>query len=53
MNKPKDVYEAKLMLDEIRKNDPDAYYKLRCKCKWEHMTLTAVLREWGDPREWK
>jgi hypothetical protein len=25
---------------------------LRHKCNWEHMSRTAVLLEWGDPREW-
>lgn len=25
---------------------------LRNKCDWEHMTRTAVILEWGDPREW-
>lgn len=26
--------------------------KLKAKCVWEHMSRTAVLMEWGDPREW-
>jgi hypothetical protein len=27
--------------------------KLRAKCNWEHMSRTAVIKTWGDPREWK
>ncbi len=26
--------------------------KLRAKCQWEHMTRTAVLRDYGDPKNW-
>ena len=26
--------------------------RLREKCKWEHMTRTAVIMEFGDPRLW-
>ncbi len=25
---------------------------LRAKCNWEHMSRTAVILEWGDPRTW-
>ena len=27
--------------------------RLRAKCTWEHMSRTAVIRRWGDPRKWK
>lgn len=26
--------------------------RLRTKCNWEHMSRTAVIRNWGDPRTW-
>lgn len=26
--------------------------RLRAKCRWEAMTRTAVIWEWGDPRTW-
>lgn len=26
--------------------------RLRAKCRWEAMTRTAVIAEWGDPRTW-
>ena len=25
---------------------------LKAKCNWEHMTRSAVIMEWGDPRLW-
>ena len=33
-------------------DDPEAELRLRAKCRWEHMTRTAVILEWGDPRDW-
>lgn len=32
--------------------DPIARDLLSAKCRWEQMGRHAVLREWGDPREW-
>lgn len=32
--------------------DPVAKSLLQGKCKWEHMSMYAVLHEWGDPRKW-
>lgn len=32
--------------------DPQAENLLRDKCRWEHMTRTGVLIEWGDPVTW-
>lgn len=40
------------LLAEIRK-DEKAWQRLRDKAQWERMSLTAILREWGDPRKWK
>lgn len=43
--------EDEKLLKEIQA-DEKAYQLLRDKCEWEQMSLYAVLREWGDPREW-
>ena len=43
--------EDKDLMNEIRQ-DPEANRRLKEKAKWEAMTLFAVLKEWGDPREW-
>ena len=29
-----------------------AWQRLAAKCRWEHMSTIAVIREWGDPRGW-
>lgn len=34
--------------DELR----DAQERLTAKCRHEQMSRTAVLMNWGDPREW-
>ena len=39
------------LLAEV-KTDPKAYELLKHKCRWEAMSLHAVLHEWGDPRTW-
>jgi hypothetical protein len=38
---------------EVRKKNASAEKRLRAKCRWEHMSRTAVINEWGDPRKWK
>jgi len=43
--------KEKQLFEEIKK-DPKAYEKLKTKCRWEHMTIFAVLRDYGDPRKW-
>jgi hypothetical protein len=35
------------------KADRVVYERLKAKCGWEGMTAYGVLREWGDPRDWK
>lgn len=30
----------------------EAEERLKAKCTWEHMSRTAVIIEWGDPRTW-
>ena len=42
---------TKSLFEEIKK-DPDAFQKLRDKASWEHISLYAVLNEYGDPRKW-
>ena len=37
---------------ELREEAGEAEQRLKDKCKWEHMTRTGVLIDWGDPREW-
>lgn len=34
------------------KSGTEAEERLQAKCRWEAMTRTAVILEWGDPREW-
>jgi hypothetical protein len=35
-----------------RGRDYAAEYLLCSKCNWEHMSRSAVLMEWGNPRFW-
>lgn len=37
---------------EVREENGEAEQRLREKCRWERMSRTAVIREWGDPRNW-
>ena len=39
------------LLNDLRNHSSSAYAQLRAKAKWEGMSLFAVLREWGDPRQ--
>ena len=27
--------------------------RLEAKCQYEHMSTTAVIQEWGDPKKWR
>lgn len=38
---------------DVRNEGGDAERRLRNKCQHEHMTRTAVIAEWGDPRKWQ
>jgi len=38
------------ILDEVRKAGGQPWERLKAKAQWEHMSLTAVIKEWGDPR---
>ncbi len=44
--------EALKISDEIGKIGGEPEQKLRDKCSWEHMSRTAVIKSWGDPRKW-
>lgn len=44
--------EAKIVLQAVRKRGGKPLERLKAKCRWEHMTLLAVIMEWGDPRKW-
>ncbi|MHA1962734.1 MAG: hypothetical protein ACW99U_21300 [Candidatus Thorarchaeota archaeon] len=44
------ILEEQLMLEIV--SDPTALQLLKDKCSWERMSRYAVLREWGDPRNW-
>ena len=45
---PHIVTKAKIaLLKEIRETAPEAFKRLQEKAQWEHMSLYAVLREWG------
>ena len=37
---------------EIRDAGGIPEQRLKDKCTWEHMSRTAVIIEWGDPRDW-
>ena len=37
---------------EVREENGEAEQKLSHKCNWEHMTRTAVIMQYGDPRNW-
>jgi hypothetical protein len=37
---------------EVREQGGEPEAKLCAKCNWEHMSRTAVIRCWGDPRTW-
>lgn len=43
--------EDERLFEEIKK-DPEAYELLKGKARWEQMSLMAVLRDYGDPRNW-
>ena len=47
-----EIKEAKIILNKTKEN-PILWEKLRAKCKWEHMTLLAVILGWGDPKDWE
>lgn len=46
------VEKARVVLKEVLAAGGEPLERLKAKCRWEHMTLLAVLVEWGDPREW-
>lgn len=50
---PLSMDEASKISSEIRSENGKAEQLLAAKCRWEHMSRTAVIREWGDPRNWK
>jgi hypothetical protein len=33
--------------------DPIALELLKAKCRWEHMSQTAIIASYGDPRKWQ
>lgn len=51
-----DIVEARRLLKELKDlrdtADGSAFRRLQDKARWEHMTLLAVLLDWGDPRKW-
>jgi hypothetical protein len=40
------------LLQEIRKENGEAWERLRAKANWEQMTGVRVIVEYGDPRTW-
>mgnify|MGYP001310907212 CR=1 FL=1 len=44
--------EALRISREVYDERGPAWDRLAAKCRWEHMPTIAVIREWGDPREW-
>ena len=47
------IQEAVRISREVAIDGGAAEIKLCEKCRWEKMSRTAVIIEWGDPREWK
>jgi len=45
--------EALRISREVYDERGPAWDRLAAKCRWEHMPTIAVIREWGDPREWE
>ncbi len=52
MKLPKTMEKALKISREVAREGGAAEEALRAKCEWEHMTRTAVILEWGDPRKW-
>ena len=46
------IDEAIIILNKTKEN-PILWEKLKDKCMWEHMTLLAVILNWGDPKDWE
>lgn len=44
--------EASKRSKELRDEGGEIEERLRAKCRWEHMSRTAILTEWGDPATW-
>ena len=49
---PTRIEWAREVSTEVRKQGGEAEERLAAKCRWEAMSRTAVILEWGDPREW-
>lgn len=45
--------DALRILKEVQEQGGIPAQKLRAKCNWEQMSQTAVIKNWGDPRNWK
>jgi hypothetical protein len=46
------VTEKEIALWKEIRSDPVVKELIGEKCRWEHLSCYAVLREWGDPRKW-
>ena len=44
--------EDRRLMEEVKK-DLNAYQRLKDKANWEHMSLFAILKDYGDPRRWE
>lgn len=47
------IKEALQISKELHQKGGKAEKRLQDKCKWEHMSRSAVIMEWGDPRTWE
>lgn len=50
MRVPKEILD---ILAAVKKENTISWKRLKDKAQWEHMSLTAVIMNWGDPRNWK
>jgi hypothetical protein len=53
MPKPRTEAWAIALSKELYRAGGPAEAALRAKCNWEHMSRSAVIMEWGDPRQWR
>ena len=53
MDKERTMEWALRVSREVREEGGEAEERLCAKCRWEHMIRTAVIMEWGDPRDWE
>ena len=44
--------EISRLSQELRLENGEREKRLLAKCNWEQMTRSAILHEYGDPKDW-